>query len=43
MIRLQRKVEMRMKEENDLAKSLEMIFNENIEKLDASYKKDIVF
>ena len=36
MIRLQRKDEMRMEVENDLAKALETISDENMEKLDVS-------
>ena len=43
MIRLERKDEMRMEVENDLAKALETISDENMEKLDASCKKLLSF
>ena len=43
MIRLQRKDEMRMEVENDLAKALETISDEDMEKLDASCKKILSF
>ena len=43
MIRLQRKDEMRMEVENDLAKALDTVSDENMEKLDASCKKMLSF
>ena len=43
MIRLQRKDEMRMEVENDLARALDTVSDENMEKLDASCKKMLSF